>query len=174
MPLPERIETPRLILRPFVCTDGPEVLAYSQDEDWRRFQKTSPTSLSQAREVVETLRQRDWATEPAYALLHEGRTVGVTTLVLHSNDRVAHIGYGVHKNLRGRGLVGEALRAVLETAFAEYESLDRVIAVTHAQNVSSHALLHRLGFTLESNVRFSEASKTVDGAVFALLRSDRN
>jgi RimJ/RimL family protein N-acetyltransferase len=172
VPLPGSFQTARLALRPFVRADAAGILAYSQDKDWKRFQQTSPATKSEAETVVEEFLERDRVTQPSYALVLNGRTVGVTTLNFESEFQIAQVGYGIHQDSRGRGLVGEALQAVLEEAFLVYMPLDRVVASTHAQNTSSHLLLSKLGFSFESDIRVSEGNDVVDGAIFALLRSD--
>jgi ribosomal-protein-alanine N-acetyltransferase len=171
-PLPQTLRTDRLLLRPFVRSDAAAIFSYSSDTDWRRFQQTSPETGNDAETIVEEFIARDRITNPAWALEHDGRTIGVTTLNFESQSQTAQVGYGIHEAYRGQGLVGEALRAVLRQAFVTHELLGRVVANTHAENQSSHRLLTKLGFSFESDVRVFAGELAVEGSIFGLIRSD--
>lgn len=175
MRLPENIQTDRLELRPFQASDGPAVLAYSQDPDWAEYQQTTPTSEAEAERVVAAMLLRDWESQPAWALTRSGGVVGLVSLEFSADHRIALLGYGIHRAHRGRGLTGEAIRAVLGEAFTGYEQLTRVAANTDARNRASSRLLEKLGFEHEGTLRsggVTAKGERVDGAVYGLLRAD--
>ncbi len=116
MGLPEIIGTDRLELRPFSLSDGPAVFAYSQDSDWSENQQTTPSSEREANRVVAEMFLRDLEVQPTWAITHSGEVVGLVGLVLSAEHRVALLGYGIHKDYRGLGLTGEAVRAVLSAS----------------------------------------------------------
>ena len=147
--LPETIRTDRLELRPFSLSDGPAVFTYSDDSDWAEYQQTTPSSEQEAERVVAELLLRNWENQPAWAITRSGGVVGLVSLVFSAEHRIALLGYGIHKNHRGLGLTGEAIRAVLTQAFAAYEQLTRVAANSDTRNHSSSRLLEKLGFTHE-------------------------
>lgn len=169
------MRTDRLELRPFLLSDGPAVFAYSQDPDWEEYQQTTPSSEREADRVVAELFLRDWENRPAWAITRSGQVVGLVSLVFNAEHRIALLGYGIHKDHRGLGLTGEAIRAVLNQAFAVYEQLTRVTANTDARNHSSSRLLDKLGFTREGTLRsggVTAKGELVDGAIYGLLRSE--
>lgn len=175
MSLPETIRTDRLELRPFSLSDGPAVFAYSQDSDWAEYQQTTPSSEREAERVVAEFLLRDWEDQPAWAITSSGVVVGLATLAFTAEHRMALLGYGIHKDHRGRDLTGEAVRAVLSEAFAVYPELTRVTANTDARNHSSIRLLKKLGFTHEGTLRLGGVTakgELVDGAIYGLLRSE--
>lgn len=175
MSLPETIRTARLELRPFSLSDGPAVLAYSQDPDWAEYQQTIPASEREAERVVAQLLLRDWEDQPAWAITRSGQVVGLVSLVFSAEHRIGLLGYGIHRDHRGLGLTGEAIEAVLGEAFTAYERLTKVTANTDARNHSSSRLLEKLGFTHEGTVRsggVSAKGELVDGAIYGLLRSE--
>lgn len=147
--LPEFIRTPRLELRPFSLSDGPAVLAYSQDPDWAEYQQTTPSSEREAERVVAKMLLREWDSEPAWAITRSGEVVGLVSLVFEAGHRMALLGYGIHRDHRGRGLTGEAIGAILTEAFTAYPQLRRITANTDARNQSSSRLLEKLGFARE-------------------------
>ncbi len=175
MDLPETIQTDRLELRPFSLSDGPAVFAYSQDSDWAEYQQTTPSSEREAERVVAEMFLRDWENQPAWAITRSGEVVGLVSLVFEADHRIALLGYGIHKDHRGLGLTGEAIRAVLTEAFAFYRQLSRITANTDARNQSSSRLLEKLGFTHEGTLRsggVTAKGKLADGAIYGLLRSE--
>ena len=96
---------------------------------------------------------RDWEDQPVWAITRSADVVGLVSLVFSAGHRIALLGYGIHKDHRGLGLTGEAIRGVLREAFAIYQQLTRVTANTDARNHSSSRLLEKLGFTHEGTVR---------------------
>ena len=175
MGLPRTIETDRLTLRPFSSGDARAVFAYSQDPDWAEYQQTTPSSESEAERIVAEMLLREWEDRPAWAITHSGRVVGLVSLVFSAEHRIVLVGYGIHEELRGRGLTGEAIRAVLTEAFAAHPELTRVTANTDARNRSSCRLLEKLGFVREGTLRSGAVTakgELVDGAIHGLLRSE--
>lgn len=175
MRLPETISTDRLKLRPFSLQDGPAVLAYSQDSDWAEYQQTTPSSEQEAERVVADFLLRDWHSQPVWAVTRSGVVVGLVSLAFSAEHRIGLVGYGIHKEHRGLGLTGEAVRAVLGEAFAVYPGLTRITANTDARNHASIRLLEKLGFTHEGTLRLGGVTakgELVDGSIYGLLRSD--
>jgi RimJ/RimL family protein N-acetyltransferase len=173
--LPSTIRTDRLELRPFTPSDGPAVFAYSQDSDWAEYQQTTPSSERDAERVVAEMLLRDWERQPVWAIAREGEVVGLVSLVFNAEHRIAVLGYGIHKDHRGLGLTGEAIRTVLAEAFALYPQLTRVTANTDARNRASSRLLEKLGFTHEGTLRsggVTAKGELVDGSIYGLLRSE--
>lgn len=85
----------------------------------------------------------------------------------------ARVGYDLLREHRRRGLMTEAMRAILAYGF-DRMSLHRVEALTDPRNVPSIRLLERLGFrregTLRENTHFR--GRFVDDALFSLLARD--
>ena len=84
------------------------------------------------------------------------------------------IGYGVHGAVRGRGLAGEAARAVVDAAFSSYSILKKVRAHMDAKNVASMRVLEKLGFVREGILRCNQYVKGEfgDEAIYGLLREE--
>jgi ribosomal-protein-alanine N-acetyltransferase len=66
--------------------------------------------------------------------------------------QAAHLGYGLDHRFVGRGLMGEALRTVIDYAFYQM-NLHRIMANTMPSNERSLRLLERLGFEREGYAR---------------------
>jgi ribosomal-protein-alanine N-acetyltransferase len=64
-----------------------------------------------------------------------------------------HLGYAIAADREGRGLMTEALAAVIAAAFSPAINLHRLQAAVQADNPRSLALLARLGFSFEGLAR---------------------
>ena len=173
MELPERIETSRLVLRPFRWSDADAVFDYASDAEYARYQSGPEdfTRTASDRFLAELI-LRDPQLRPAWAATLADRVVGIVALTFESGHRVAVLGYGLHRKLWGQGLAAEAVRAVLAAAFAGCPPLQRLRAHTDARNHRSTALLLKLGFTHEGTLRRNQFARgeLVDEAIFGLLR----
>lgn len=63
-----------------------------------------------------------------------------------------YLGYGIAKSKEGRGLMSEAVKAVVDYGFKE-QNLHRIMANYMPTNVKSGNLLKKLGFTIEGYAR---------------------
>lgn len=72
---------------------------------------------------------RDREDQPSWAVLLEGRVVGVVSLTFEQNHRISVIGYGIHGDLKGRGISAEASSAVLKCAFDCYPQAPLLLPV---------------------------------------------
>ena len=146
----EIVEGANLTMRPFEKQDGPAVYAYwLSDPDWEKFNDSIPTGFTEqdACKFVEELCARDKELRPSWALIHNDTVVGVITLSFEADHESALLGYGVHGDLRGRGLVAESVTTILDSAFHEYPQLTKIQARTHPDNTASIRVLTKLGFS---------------------------
>ncbi len=171
------LNTAHLQLRPFSAGDTAAVLSYWQsDPGWERFNASIPLHFteSDAAKFVAEMRGRDRGHCPNWAIVHEGSVVGVVSLTFEQDRRVAVIGYGVHADLRGRGLSVEAASKVIGEAFVSYSELVRIRAHTDAENKPSMRVLEKLAFEQEGILRQNQFVKGrfVDEVIYGLLRED--
>ncbi|MFC1443908.1 GNAT family N-acetyltransferase [Streptacidiphilus sp. N1-10] len=98
-----------------------------------------------------TAAQADWESGRSYdyAIVSEGETVGACSLMRRIGPGGWEIGYWIHPDRTGRGLVTMAVAALVEAAFA-------LPGTTHVEihhdeaNAASGAVPRRLGFTVVS------------------------
>jgi RimJ/RimL family protein N-acetyltransferase len=173
----DQLESANLSLRPFSIEDATAVFEYwRSDPAWERYNASLPRnfSLDDAREFVRKMRARSRATSPSWAILHQGRVVGVVSISFEQDHRIAVIGYGVHGDLRGKGLSVEATSKVINEAFEHYPGLAKIRAHLDAENAPSSRVLEKLGFLHEGTLRKNQYVKRnfVDEAIYGLLRED--
>lgn len=144
----EKIETNRLLLRPFAQSDYDdlyELLAQRREE---LFEGYPGITYENGREHL----AYRVGSEEFYAI--EEKTSGKVIGNVYCGCRDfagRELGYIVNKNYQRRGYAAEAVRAVLEAAFAA--GTHRVYAECTPRNICSWGLLEYLGFTREALLR---------------------
>ena len=176
----QRIETHRLILRPFRAEDAEDMFAnWASDPEVTRFLTWPPHSdagvtrwlLSQWISHYEDGGYFQWAIE----LRETGAVIGSIAVVkLEEAIGSAEIGYCLGRAFWGRGIMPEALRAVMDYLF-DTAGLNRVWAGHDVNNPKSGRVMEKAGMRKEGILRASGINNQGirDVAVWAALRDDR-
>lgn len=85
----------------------------------------------------------------------DGVVLGMSGLVKREELEDVDIGFAFLPEYRGCGYAAESAQAVCQFSFAELR-LQRLVAITLPDNQPSIALLEKLGFRFERNIRFSD------------------
>ena len=104
----------------------------------------------------------------------KGRVIGFVKLFEIQNRSKAEIGYWLVESHWGKGLIPEAIQAVITFAFGPL-GLHRVYASTHIGNTQSQRVLEKLGFKREGVLRKNGLlhGEWVDTVIYGLLRTDK-
>lgn len=159
--MPFRMETPRLILRPFEERDIRAFANYRSDPEVARYQGwEAPYSLDKAQQLVSEMMAR-MPGEPGewYQIAIERKTgvdlIGdVVFQRLHEDPHQAEIGFTLARSFHGQGFALEAVSALLDYLFGEL-GLHRVRANCDPLNEGSIRLLQKVGMRHEG--RFIES-----------------
>jgi ribosomal-protein-alanine N-acetyltransferase len=181
------IETPRLLLRPLQDGDADALFEIFSDPAVMRYWSTPPwRDRGQALRMIEGDRQALAGRRDLRLALvpHDGGGRVVGTLSLYRIDagcRRADVGYALARSQQGRGLMNEALSAVIALAFdrrpgAPFDDLqlNRLEADVDPRNAASCRALERLGFLREGLLRerWVVEGEVSDSAMYGLLRAD--
>jgi RimJ/RimL family protein N-acetyltransferase len=179
-PLPEAVlETERLILRPYVAGDAPDVKLACTDPVTRRWiPLPDPYDDEVARSWVTDLshRARRAGTGAMFAVVARSTRRLVAGFGLHGvseRDSLGEIGYWVAPWARGNGYATEAARRLARYGFDEL-GLGRVEILVEPANAASHRVAVRAGCTYEG-LRVSagrHGDRRVDLAAWRLLPDD--
>jgi RimJ/RimL family protein N-acetyltransferase len=181
LPAPERrIETARLLLRPFEPADLEVVHDMRSREDMLRWLYEEAGTLESARVRLEGRRRRvrfglSGDGLGFAAVLGDGTVVGDLSLTLTSAEhRQGEVGFLVHPDHQGRGYATEAAAALLDLAFGTF-ALHRVVGRLEARNVASGRVLEKLGMRREAHLVENELVKGEwqSELVYAVLRASR-
>ena len=174
------LETERLRLRPLVATDAPAIFDYCSDPNIAKHVAWQPHQTLADAEAYLAMALKLYAggNEVLYGieLKEEGRIVGTCGLYdVDLQHGTAALGYVLALRLRGRGLMPEAMRAVLAWAFAaEGLGLHRVQGVCRVDNDPSTRVMEKLGLRQEGVMRGCRIVKgrRIDMKLYAILAPD--
>ncbi len=177
----QRIETHRLILRPFRVEDAEDMFTgWASDPEVTRF-LTWPvhTGVEATRSLLKawTARYEDggffnWAME----WKESGHVIGnISVVKLNEEAESADIGYCMSRAFWGRGIMPEALRAVMDYLF-DTVNLNRVAACHDVNNPKSGRVMEKAGMKAEGILRGAGKNNQgiCDEVWYAALKGDRN
>ena len=174
------LETERLRLRESRLSDAEGIYAVlSLDSVMRHYNLSPLASVDEARALVERRAaafKRQERIRWVLARQEDDTLIGSCGYVHWNREsRRAEIGYELHPDWQGRGLMREALSAALAFGFTQMD-LNRVEALVVPENEPSLCLLRRLGFAEEGLLRDYGfwKGRFHDLRLFSLLQKDWN
>jgi len=172
-----RLESERLLLRPFTAADAPDVLAaVDGDPEIRRWMPwAAGYTMERALAWCTRYAHLDVPTGVQFALepRRGGRLVGSAGVHRADWERGdAEVGYWIAPWARRRGYATEATRAVSEYLFER--GFHRVHLVIAVDNVASQAVARKAGFIREGVMRraLPVPGGYADAVLFSLLRGE--
>lgn len=172
------LSTNRLLLRKIVPGDAEGLFVIRSDEEGMKFFGHEPhTSVDETKDVIKLMEERYVRKEAFHwciTLRGEDRLIGTGNLFQFDEGfHCAKTGYELNRALWGRGIMTEAMSAILTFGFCEL-GLHRIEAVIDIENVRSKNLLLKLGFTYEGNLRqrYFFRSQFLDEYYFGLLKDE--
>jgi ribosomal-protein-alanine N-acetyltransferase len=170
------LQTTRLRLRPVDAGDADALFALHADPETMRFWSSPPwTDQAKATRTIEDDQDALRAgTSIRFVITEPGSDVLIGCCSLHHiqrDQRFCEVGYILRRSHWGRGLMHEAMTAVVDFAF-EGLALLRLEADIDPRNEASARTVVRLGFTLEALMRERWLVDGVvsDSAIYGLLR----
>lgn len=172
------LETPRLTLRKMTMRDAPDVYHYSRDEEVARHVLwEAHRSLWETQGYVRFLLHQyrnglpgSWGIE----LKETGRVIGTIGYMNYAEEhRTAEIGYSLSREHWGKGLMTEALAAVIDESFRTLK-LHRIEAMHFTDNPASGRVMEKCGMHHEGHMRERICCKGVfrDVEMWGILISD--
>lgn len=172
------LKTSRLILRNVKLSDGPEMQFMRSDERVMRYIDRERTkSLKEAEDfilLINNLEKENNAVTWAICTPENPKLQGTICLWNFKKPHYrAEVGYALHPDLQGKGLMNEALNAVLDYGFNSLK-LHSIEAIVNPANDASIGILHKNNFKQEAYFKenFYFNGKFLDSAVYSLLARD--
>ena len=176
--LPE-IKTGRLLLRGMTPDDAADVFEYASDPLVARYviwdaHRSIKDSESFLELVVEGYRNGELG---SWGMVdrESGKLIGTcgydgSWLPAHAR---AEIGYALSRRYWGKGLMPEAVKALIEFGFDRMD-LNRIVARCFSQNTASEKVMQKVGMTCEGTLREYLYLKGAyqDLKVYSILRSE--
>lgn len=175
----KRIETERLVLRPFAAADAPAMYRnWASEPEVTKYLTWPAHSSVDISEMV----LRDWVShygEPdfyqwAIVLKDLGEPIGsIAAVKVNDAARWVEIGYCIGKHWWHKGIMSEALRAVVAFFFAAV-GVGRIQAVHDPRNPNSGAVMVKCGMTCEGTLRRTGWNNQgiCDEVIYGILREE--
>ena len=173
------LETENLVLRELRPADAPKVLElFSDPEVVRYYDLDLFSTIEEACRLVDRFVQRfekrigiRWAITERSSTGDLVGTCGYNLWIQPSHRGV--LGYDLARTHWNRGIMTEALTAVLQLGFGKM-ALNRIEALVMSGNEASYRLLDKLGFQKEGTLRQYERVKGrfVDMEMFSILEEE--
>lgn len=176
--LPE-LETERLILRRMRLDDAEDMFAYASDPLVTRYvlwetHRTLEDAKAFLRSATEGYERGDFG---GWGVVLKDTGTFVGTCGMEAGYAPEHaraeLGYVLSRELWGRGLMPEAVRAVVRFGFGRME-LNRIEARCIAENAASARVMEKAGMTCEGTLREREFIKGAyrDMRLYSILRRE--
>lgn len=157
------LETERLLLIPYTLDNAEELFEYAKDPKvgppagWKPHE-----SIEESRQIIKEIFEPvgSWAIR----WKEDNRLIGTIGLEVdrfRPDGNSREIGYSLASDMWGRGIMPEAVKAVLDYAFNEMK-LDQVGICTGPTNKRSQGVIEKCGFVYEGTIR--RAYKIYDGS----------
>jgi ribosomal-protein-alanine N-acetyltransferase len=172
------LSTNRLLLRHIVPGDAEALFAILSDDEAMEFYGSEPhRSLDETKDMIRRMEERYTRKEAlrwGITLNGEERLIGSCSLFHFDEgfDR-AEVGYELNRAFWGKGIMTEAVSAILTFGFSEL-GLHRIEANIEIANERSKNLLLKLGFTYEGYLRqrFPFRGQFLNEYYFGLLKDE--
>lgn len=148
-------ETKRLILKDLSMKDAPDIFKYASDREvtkytlWERHK-----SIQDTKDFLKFSRKMCQKGILNWGVWHkkDEKIIGTIGFAKWDNKQsVSEVGYALSKDYWGQGLMGEALKTILDYTF-KIRRLSRVEARCVSENRASFRVLEKMGFKLEETL----------------------
>ncbi|MFP5265022.1 MAG: GNAT family N-acetyltransferase [Blastocatellia bacterium] len=140
---------------------------------WRNLRDMFPHPYTRADADRWIEKESSLASSTNYAIDVGGEAVGAIGLILYDDvfRRSAEIGYWLGEEYWGKGIVTEAVRALTDYAFSNFD-LRRVYAGVFEWNAGSMRVLEKAGYQFEARLRkhVTKDGETIDQFIYAIVR----
>ena len=167
--------TERLILRRILHSDVDDLFLLRADKEIMRY---IPRPLATSNEdIIKLIQIIDEGTDNnerinwAITLKNENKLIGTIGYVrMNKEDYRAEVGYLLHAEYQGKGIMQEALASVIDFGFYDMK-LHSIEAVIDPDNIASAKLLERNNFVKEAHFKenFFYEGKFLDSIHYGLL-----
>lgn len=170
------LKTPRLILRPWRETDLEDFYEYARVDGVGQMAGWLP---HESIEVSRMILSQFIAGNKVFAIEYQGKVIGSLGVENYKETefpeldqfRGREIGYVLSKEYWGRGLMPEAVNAVIRWLF-DVVNLDFIVVGHFAWNDQSRRVIEKCGFRFVKEVRHETRYETVEDCLVYILRKE--
>lgn len=169
------LHTPRFTLRQLQLSDDKEIFFLRSDPGVNKYIKRPiAITIGDARQFISGITEQVQRNEVlSWAITHKGGTPLIGTITLWNivpEEDLAEVGYSLMPAHQGRGIMQEALAAVIHFGFHTL-MLKRIEAYTHRANERSKKLLERHHFTRDTAAESILSQDERDFVIYLLTQT---
>lgn len=172
--------TDRLILRPIELKDASDMFEYASNIEVLKYLWWEPhQSVEQSYRSIQEhfLNRKEKGIPEAYAIVWKENNKMIGTIDVHTVHfgDVGVIGYVIHQDYWGKGIVSEALQELISVAF-NHCGFYRLEINHCADNVASGKVIERAGFIVEGRFRKRKIERDghrADYLYYGMCRDDQ-
>ncbi len=158
-PFPE-LKTGRLVLRPLTIADADAIAALRSNETVNKYlERVKTTSAEEALLFIDKINNSISNNQSIYwviALKETDQLIGTICFWnIVAEDNTAEIGYELLPHYHGKGIMQEAITAVIDFGFATMK-INKITAFTLAINIASVKLLEKNYFKIDTSEKYKE------------------
>lgn len=170
--LPGKIETRQLVLRAPMRGDVPDLVRLADNRNVAAVLSRLPSPYTRADAIafIEIFSQR--ADERPYTITLDGRFIGVVGFTYFQNGEPPELGYWLGEPYWSKGYMSEAVKALLDAAFATHQ-YPRIKSRALASNAASLNVLEKAGFKRVREGTDESGTLKDQPIVFLLLEQPR-
>lgn len=172
------LKTERLVLRKMKMDDARDLFEYARDSEVIRYVTwDAHKSMEDSKDFLKMILDKYSEGEPAdWGIIYRKNDKLIGTcgfFKISKNHRYGEIGYALSRDYWGRGLMTEAISAVIKFGFEKLK-LNRIQARCLVENVASEKVLKKIGMKEEGILRESMFIKGRfrDLKMFSILKKE--
>ena len=173
-----QLETERFILRKGIMDDGQDILRLYSNENVVKYLplplfasvEDAIDEINWYEKIFKEQKGLRWVIEE----IQTNKVIGTCGYLNYEKEHNRiEIGYDLNPDYWGKGVMQEALSAIIHFAFTSM-GINKIEAKIEPENTASIKLLEKLNFSQEGLLRQHEfeKGKYIDLAIFSLLKSD--
>jgi ribosomal-protein-alanine N-acetyltransferase len=169
------LTTDRLILRKITLEDAPELFFMRTDDRIMKYiERPRPKDINDTIVFINSINEKEKNNDLVtwgIALKHDPKLIGtICYLNIEKENYRSEIGYALHPDHWGKGVMHEVLEVVINYGF-NVMKLHSIGANINPENIGSQKLLEKNGFVREAYFKenFFWQGEFLDSAVYSLL-----
>ena len=164
-PFPE-LTTGRLLLRQLIAADANAISELRSNATVNQYlDRAKTTSIAEAAQFIEKINDSISRNQSLYwviTLEENNHLLGTICMWnINTEEDTAEIGYELHPDHQGKGIMQEAMKAVIDFGFNVVQ-LKIITAFTLPENIASVRSLKRHGFILDTSGKYADPNEQGD------------
>jgi ribosomal-protein-alanine N-acetyltransferase len=177
-----RLETERLIIRPYTMEDVTGLYETLNDPEVLKYIPEDPISIQQANEAIKWLISNykisiDANFKYSFPIISKDSNTYIGWCgigYLDYDNSKTEIYYTLKSEYWGKGYATEAMKAIVDFTFNQLQ-IDELVAVVKPENIGSIKVIEKLGFNYKNIITdVPKEFKFYEGELFYLLKKDED